>query len=79
MDRENIFRINDLFSWCARRALAFAVLSNGYEPASRHKVHFEAKGVFEEVAFRDHLPAHPAHASLSGGNPALTEHPTDDG
>jgi hypothetical protein len=48
-DRENILRINDLCLWCARRAVAFAVISIGYRDPLQHKVHFGPKGVFEEL------------------------------
>ena len=35
--------------WCARRAVAFFVISTGYRDPSQHKVHFRLKSTLEEA------------------------------
>lgn len=36
-------------AWCARRAVAFVVISSSYTKSLRNKVHFEPKSAFEGV------------------------------
>ena len=45
---ESTIRINGLCLWCARRAVAFAAISMGYQNQLKDKVHFDPKVQLEK-------------------------------